>query len=240
MKRKENWRVKLKAKPDLLEQLSKEFGNPDLHFLQDSGYWFLESTYLNSEDHSEIYSTGEKLIDFLNHTLWLYAYRPNPIKSDGYFSLNQNGIWANEFLAVGVAVAPTRLIVCSNEIPSRKYFCLFAQNWKVKEALALFADASPDWISLFKIYETVRDDEPDIPTTQHGIAIIKEWVGEAENDRFFKTANWHRHSVFGKARGKLNEPPDHPMTLSEGQRFIRKMLITWLEYKSSIHPPKLM
>lgn len=238
MKRTEKWRVKLKAEPDLLEKLSKEFGNPDLHIFQDSDCWFLGSTYLDSEEHSEIYTTGEKLIDYLNQTLWLYAYRLNQIKSDGYYSQSRTGEWVNKFLAIGRAIASTMLIVHSNDTPDRKSFDVFVQNWKVKEALALFTNAQPDWITLFKIYETARDDEPDIPTTSDGIALIKKWAGEIENKRFFDTANWHRHSVFGKTREKLNEPPDHPMSLSEGQQFIRKLLIAWLEYKSSILRPK--
>lgn len=234
MKHRKKWRVRLTAESELLRKLSEEFSNPELHIFQVSDCWFLESIYLDSENRSDTYSAGEKLIDFLNHTLWLYAYRPESIKSDGYFSPNADGVWVNQFTALGTAQALTKLIVYSHEIPSKNDFDLFAKNWKIKEALALLARPYPDWFTLYKIYEIVRDDEPDIPTTKYGEFLIKEWAGIDENDRFFSTAHWHRHSVFGKSRNKLNTPPHRPMSISEGERFIRVIFKKWLEFKREI------
>jgi len=231
MKHIKNWRVKLKAEAALLEKLSYEFKNPELYLFHDSNLWFLESSYFDSEMHSETYAIGEKLIDYLNHTLWLYAYRFKAIESDGYYSLNEKGEWVNDFLGFGQLVSPTRLIVRSNDIPDRKILAVFTQNLKVQESLSLFANTSPDWVTLFKIYETVRDDKSE---SEDGIALIKEWTGETDNKRFFDTANWHRHSAHGRFRKEPNKLPDNPMPLSEAQRFIRKMLMAWLDSKSSI------
>lgn len=227
----------LAAEPGLLRKLSEEFSNPELHIFRVADCWFLESIYLDSENRSDIYSTGEMLVDFLNHALWLYACRPESIKSQGYFSPDTEGVWVNQFFALGNAQAPTKLTVYSHDIPSKSDFDVFARNWKVKEALALLAAPSPNWFTLFKIYETVRDDEPDIPTTKHGEFLIKKWGGIDENDRFFDTANWHRHSVFGKRRGKLNKPPHHPMSISEGECFIRTILKSWLAFKREVQAP---
>jgi hypothetical protein len=69
LNRSEKWQIKLEAETSLLEKLSTEFCNPELRILHDSDCWFLESTYLNSDESSEIYANGEKLIDYLNHTL---------------------------------------------------------------------------------------------------------------------------------------------------------------------------
>jgi hypothetical protein len=234
VKRSEKWQIKLEAETSLLEKLSVEFSDPALHIFHDSDCWFLESTYLDSDKSSEIYATGEKLVDYLNHTLWLYAYRPNSIKSNGYCLLTSAGERVSKFLAIGKGTAPTRLIVYSNDIPGRNSFDLFSEHEKVRESLAFFNNAEIDWFTLYKIYETARDDEPDIPTTNDGIALIEKWGGIDENKRFFETANWQRHSVFGKIKGKLNKPADNPMTLSEAQRFVRTVLIAWLEHKSTI------
>lgn len=230
----EKWRVRLKAELALLSKLSEEFSSSELLILQVKDCWFLESIYLQPESRTDLYNAGETLIDFLNRTLWLYAYKLEPIKSDGYFSSDGDDVWTNRFTAVGTITAPARLIICSNEIPNQHDFDLFAKNLKVKEALALLANPSPDWFTLFKIYEIVRDDEPDIPTTKDGIRLIKNWTGADENLRFFKTANWHRHSVFGKTKDKLNEPPRRPMSLPDGARFIRTLLKKWLKLKREI------
>lgn len=234
MKCAEKWQIKLKAEPNLLEKLSGEFRDPELHIFHDSDLWYLESTHLDSDESSEIYRRGEELIEFLNHTLWLYAYRPNSIQSNGYCLLTGAGERVLKFLAIGPSIAHTKLIICSNDIPSRKSLDLFSKHEKVREALAFLSKAEIDWFALYKIYETARDDEPDIPTTEDGIALIKKWAGVDDNKRFFETANWHRHSVFGKIQGKLNKPAANPMTLSEAQRFIRTVLVAWLEYKSTI------
>jgi hypothetical protein len=207
----EKWQIKLKAEPYLLENLSVEFCNPELHIFRDSDCWFLESTYLDSDESSEIYGAGEKLIDYLNQTLWLYAYRPDSIQSNGYFLLSSIGERVSKFIALGPITAPTRLIGFSSDIPDRKTFDLFAQNWKVKESLALFNNSGVDWAVLIKIYETARDDEPDIPTSKEGRALIEKWVGAEDNRRFFETANWHRHSIFGKSKETPNKPANKPM-----------------------------
>lgn len=136
-----------------------------------------------------------------------------------------------KFIAIGKITAPTLLIVSSDEIPSRNGFNLFTQNLKVKESLTLFNNAGIDWFTLYKIYETVRDDEPDIPTSKVGRSKIKQWGGENEYDRFYKTANWHRHSAFGKHNEKPNAKPINLMSVNEAQEFMRKVLIAWLQYK---------
>lgn len=230
----ENWQVKLDADPDLLEKLSGEFRNPELRIFHNSDCWYLESIHLDSNERSEIYRRGEELIEYLNHALWLYAYRPASIKSNGYCLLIGGKEPVIQFLAIGPSTAPTRLIVYSNDIPSRDSLDLFSQHDKAREALAFFNNVEIDWFTLYKIYETTRDDESDISTTKDGIALIEKWAGVDENKRFFETANWQRHSVFGKTHGKPNKPAENPMSLSEAKRFIRTLLIKWLEHKATI------
>jgi len=229
VERTEIWQIKLKAEPSLLEKLSSEFCNPELRLFHDSNCWFLESLRLDSEEHSEIYKEGERLISFLNQTLWLYAFRLNSIQSNGYYLLTSAGERECKFLAIGKAIAQTRLIVYSNEIPCKKSFDLLMKDEKVSEALALFNNAELDWITLYKIYETVRDDKPNNSTsTDYKNLIDPEWK------RFRDTANYqHRHSMFSKKAKK----PENPMSLSEAEQFIRKTLIAWLEDKTKIKIP---
>lgn len=224
VKRTEIWQIKLQAEPSLLEKLSSEFCNPELRLFHDSDCWLLESLRLHSKDHSEIYKEGERLVSSLNQTLWLYAFRLNPIQSNGYYLLTSSGERECKFLAIGKAIAPTRLIVYSNEIPRKKSFDLLMKDEKVSEALALFNNAELDWVTLYKIYETVRDDKPnDSTSTDYKNLIDQEWP------RFRDTANYrHRHSMFRKKAKK----PDNPMSLSEAKQFIRKTLIAWLEDKT--------
>lgn len=231
MNRSEKWQIKLEAETSLLGKLSAEFCNPELRIFHDSDCWFLESTYLNSDDSSEIYTNGEKLIDYLNHTLWLYAYRPNSINSNGYYLLASTGERVMKFLAIETITAPIRLIVYSNDIPSRISLDLFSAHEKVREALAFFNKAEIDWFTLYKIYETVRDDDPNSPVSAAYKALIDEaWNLKKDSKRFRDAANWHRHSAFNKK----NERPVNPMTLSEAKQFVRQVLINWLEHKSTI------
>jgi hypothetical protein len=226
------WQINLKAEPSLLEKLSVEFCNPELHIFRDTECWFLESTYLDSDESSEIYETGEKLIDFLNQTLWLYAYKSDSIQSNGYYLLNGDEKRICKFLACGGQIsAPTLLIVQSNTIPSRNGFDLVVRTEKVRASLALFNNQNIDWFTLFKIYETIRDDDPLLGVTKDCKTLIDEkWSSKQDSKRFRDTAHWHRHSMFRKT----SEKPIHPMSLSEAQNFIRRLLISWLEHRSTI------
>lgn len=228
MKHTEIWQIKLQADPSLLEKLSSEFCNPELRLFHDSDCWLLESLRLQSKVYSEIYEEGERLIDYLNQTLWLYAFRLNPIQSNGYYLLTGSGERECKFLAIGKAIAPTRLIVYANEIPSKKSFDMLMKDEKVSEALALFNNTEIDWVTLYKIYETVRDDKPNNSTsTDNKNLIDKEWP------RFRDTANyWHRHSMHRKKAKK----PDNPMSLSEAKQFVRNTLIAWLKDKTESKP----
>src|SRR3569832_663004 len=100
---------------------------------------------------------------------------------------------------------------------------------KVSEALALFNNAELDWITLYKIYETVRDDKPNNSTSTDYKNLI-----DPERKRFRDTANYqHRQSMFSKKAKK----PENPMSLSEAEHFISKSLFSLLVDKTIIINP---
>jgi hypothetical protein len=131
--RAEKWQIKLEAETSLLEKLGVEFSKPELRIFHDADCWLLESTHLDATEQSEIYRRGEELIAYLNHTLWLYAYRTDSIKSNGYCLSTGVGERVIKFLAIGTITAPIRLTVSSNDIPSRNSLDLFSAHEKEQE-----------------------------------------------------------------------------------------------------------
>ena len=108
----------------------------------------------------------------------------------------------------------------------------------MKYVFRLFeSDSQLDWFSLFKIYETIRDDpmHSDIPkkVRDAGIERIKQWISTEQNDNFRHTANkLHRHSAFAKQTNSRNYiEPEREMSLSEGNNLILGVIKNWLEWK---------
>lgn len=92
------------------------------------------------------------------------------------------------------------------------------------EALTRLGD-SPDasWVDLYKIFEVLRDAAGGQPALQRRVGLTKPEVS-----RFTLTANHPdgggdlaRHARLGA------EPPANPMSVAEGQQFIRHLIASW-------------
>lgn len=128
--------------------------------------------------------------------------------------------------------------VSNNKPAPNAWYELWEKQDHVKYVFRLFdSDSQLDWFSLFKIYETIRDDpmHSNNPkgVTKAGIKRIKKWISTEENDNFRHTANkFHRHSEFAtKPNGERYIEPEKEMSLSEGNNLIRGLIKNWIEWK---------
>jgi hypothetical protein len=90
---------------------------------------------------------------------------------------------------------------------------------------AHFLNAEKSWANLWKSFELIRD------ANGGGQALTdRGWTTQSELERFRRTANTYaavgdeaRHAILAEV------PPSHPMTLEEGEGYIRRMLTRWLD-----------
>jgi hypothetical protein len=234
-----SWEVKLKGDSLFLNELSKEYCSPELCIkAREEEYFLTSNNFSQFSDESELYLKGIELIEFINASSKIFSYKHKPIESDGFWSIDE-GIRKNEFIAIGDSTLFFTQVVCKNDPASapKEWYQIWEEQDRVKYVFRLFDSNSPlDWFSLFMIYETIRDDpmHSDIPkkVRDTGIKKIKDSSSESKNESFRNTANWYRHSSFGKKQnGKNHTKPEIEMTLLEGNNLIRDLINMWMEWK---------
>ena len=232
-----NWEVKLKGDSSFLHELSKECCFPELCVKLIEGDYFLSSNMFSLlSDKSEISEKADRVIQYINASSKLSSNRHKPIKPDGFWS-SDKGVRKYEFGATGQLSISFHNIIIENNPAPKEWYSLWEEDDRIKYVVRLFdSNLLLDWFSLFMIYETIRDDPmyADNPkkAAKIGLEKIKESLLEKNTD-FFETANWSRHSDFGKTRGKENVLPEKEITLSEGNDLIRDLIKNWLKWKSS-------
>jgi hypothetical protein len=85
----------------------------------------------------------------------------------------------------------------------------------IAEALRIWGGQNHDWFNLYKVFEII-ESRCDIQ-------------GE-ERTRFTWTANHQKAAGEGARHARMKtQPPPNPMTLSEGDAFIERIFLVWIE-----------
>lgn len=92
---------------------------------------------------------------------------------------------------------------------------LALSNPTVMSGLTYLAES--DWVGLWKAYEIVRR------AAGGEDALIAKWTTKADASRFRQTANYEQRHADG-----VVAKPSSPMTLAEGQSYVRSILNQWL------------
>ncbi|MDD5296615.1 MAG: hypothetical protein PHU46_06855 [Rhodocyclaceae bacterium] len=201
---------------------------------------FLKSDTLNKlSDRARVYETAVGFVEFINASSKVYSNRDKSLDLEGFWLVDADGSRRRDFIAVGAVSGRIILIVQGNDVAPKDWYSLWQSNENVKYVFRLFIGSSLlDWASLYMIYETIRDDPQYHVGNRNGVENIASWTSPQQNSDFFETANWYRHSDFGKTKGKRNVRPLREMSLSAGNDFIRAIVTHWLNCKSTNSPPE--
>lgn len=227
------WEIKLKAEPRFLEPLPKCYVNSNLQVIESDKEYFIRSNrFCKITDKEVLYEYGESLVHFLNVSYQI-TYQVDPeIVSNGYYSYEENGERKLIFQAIGSAFLSVKQVVfCLDKSLESKWFKIWENNENVRDVYRLLS-GTVDWFCLFKVYETIRDDE-SFGSAKKGIEMIIKWSELSENDSFFRTANYHRHAMFSKYKGRENSSTAHNMNIEVAEIYVHKILTKWMEWKSS-------
>ena len=233
-----NWEVKLKGDDVFLKELAEEYVEPEISVTFHKEGYFLKSEEFNQlGERSELFEKAGNILEFINASSKVFANKLGAVEPDGFWVVDSNGERKEELFGVGIASVQFQNILMGIGVAPKEWYQIWKSNEAVKYVFRLLlSETLLDWFSLFKIYETIRDDDGHLSASRKGIEKIESWTSVEQNKIFHKTANWHRHTVFGKSKGKVNEKPLIEMTLSEGNNYILGLTKVWLVEKAKQTP----
>jgi hypothetical protein len=239
------WMVRLTGDVIDLQNLAHEVNSSILSIINEeegeANYYYLKSLGWNSlTDSEEVREKAEKLLRFINNLASVERKGFRTVSYDCIVKVEDKQTRRYHYyirpksIEVGrVYVGRPKLTVYDSEgnivesprLPSFIELALpiILNNSNVAKATRLWSDKDHDWGNLYKIWEVIRDDD------KNGTS---QWVTKAQFTRFTHTAN-SPHAVGDDARHGTTkqEPPKEPMTLDEGENFIRGLLHQWIRSK---------
>lgn len=217
-----SWKVVLTGNKVVLEYLSNTINDKELSIVKENKDFILKSEcFDSSSDYREVRAKVLELLSSVNAVLLLFIqsydklnYRIYELKEDGRQS-SWNSIHANPdefYLETLSSLSEEYNIIRDCRKLSEEYD-------NVRDVFQLINSDFDTWYTLYKVHEYLTRVEKFTPVFE-GIDYNKE------SKRFKQTANSHRH-----ADKNANPPPDNPMPLYKAKKFIKDILIQWIDIK---------
>lgn len=229
------WCIRIEGDEGFLVALSARYARSELTIAAEGESYLLSSTHLEKlPSNLMVYETGESLIEYLNASSKIVNAQHLPLKSNGYFEIINDGRFVYRFHALGGISLPIKLSVVSNGLPAQDFVEIYMRCDRVKFVLTEFNKISLDWFEFFNIHEAVFSDSDVCEIFGSTQKAVELWSSKQDNSRFLGTANWYRHSKFGRTGGRSSRPPTNPMSTSEAENFIRRIVLAWLNLKLEV------
>jgi len=233
-----NWLVRLKGEKFDLEDLPSLLRSPELTVIEEKGSYYLKSSDFDSlSSVDEVRECAITIIEMLNDAVKFQIHNFRGVSEDGVTIIKEDGsrhhsVYLGGSIAARVKVSAT--VTTSNGTqqiapqPSNveSWLSLAKGDKDVADALHFFRENT--WISLYKVYEIIRDD-----VGKNDVIIRNGWVTRKELNRFNYTAQ-SRAALGDAARhaAKKFQPPPKPMPFHEAESLIRGVLLSWFRSKA--------
>ena len=233
-----NWLVRLKGEKFDLEDFPSLLRSPEHTVIEENGSYYLKSSDFDSlSSADEVRERAIAIIDMLNGAMKLHIHDFRGVFEDGVTIIKEDGsrhhsVYLGGSIAARVKVSAT--VTTSNGTqqiapqPSdvESWLSLAKGDKAVADALHFFRENT--WISLYKVYEIIRDDVGgEEAITTNG------WATKKRLKRFTRTAQ-SRAALGDYARhaSKKYTPPAQPMPIHEAESLIRGILLSWFRSKA--------
>ena len=233
-----NWLVRLKGEKFDLEDFPSLLRSPEHTVIEENGSYYLKSSDFDSlSSADEVRERAIAIIDMLNGAMKLHIHDFRGVFEDGVTIIKEDGsrhhyVYLGGSIATRVKVSAT--VTTSNGTqqiapqPSdvESWLSLAKGDKAVGDALHFFRETT--WISLYKVYEIIRDDVGgEEAITTNG------WATKKRLKRFTRTAQ-SRAALGDYARhaSKKYTPPAQPMPIHEAESLIRGILRSWFRSKA--------
>ena len=233
-----NWLVRLKGEKFDLEDFPSLLRSPEHTVIEENSSYYLKSSDFDSlSSADEVRERAIAIIDMLNGAMKLHIHNFRGVFEDGVTIIKEDGsrhhsVYLGGTIAARVKASAT--VTTSNGTqqiapqPSdvESWLSLAKGDKAVADALHFFRENT--WISLYKVYEIIRDD-----VGKNDVIIGNGWVTRKELSRFNYTAQ-SRAALGDAARhaAKKFQPPPKPMPFHEADSLIRGVLLSWFRSKA--------
>jgi hypothetical protein len=226
------WRASLDGHSFDLADLPGMFTSPGLRVVQDESEYFLESSTFEVLDESTaVYGEARRLVPMINGAARLRSSSHRNVDVGHVIELTPDGPKRHAVVLPVTLTARTKVnavIVRVGEAgpapppagsrDEDKWMELAVQDDKVAKVLRWWGNKPHDWFNLYKVFEILQDK-----VTQN------QWASRNEVGRFTRTANHEQAAGEGARHARSRTvPPARPMTLSEADAFVERLVVEWL------------
>lgn len=231
----QNWLVRLKGEEFDLEILLPLLHSTKLSIIKENNSYYLKSSDFGSlKLADEVRESAIAIIKRLNGATMLFNHNFHSISEDGVLLVEKNGkrcfhLYLEGSIKIRSRVSANLKATTSNGIQQIDPQYSTVESWinlakndkTVADALHFFKKGT--WISLYKVYEIIKDD---IGSHQ---AIIKSGFAKKQKLKQFTQIAQSRAALGDDARHASNKyiAPVQPMSIDDAKSFIREILINW-------------
>lgn len=231
------WIVALTGDETDLKELAKVWNRPDLTIERNEVSYVLKSTHFVSlTSDREVREKAHELLVPLNAGIKLELGALKTIEIANTIQINPDGtrmialsakacVHVRAFAAISVIESDGTNIIHHPADSTVTIVKLSQSDPTVQKVCQYLNQDFNSWHTLYKIYELIETDG-FLPIQRGGIHRRKA-------DLFRRTANNPSSSGLNSRHAIDDSPPEKPMSLSEGQEFIKLILHEWLETKRS-------
>jgi len=232
------WRVELVGDKLDLKEVQKQLPSGKYQVIEEEDKFYLKSpAFVDLKDSTEVREKAEEIVALLNGAAKLTIGLIKPITINGLVGIKDDGkkdvfVTVSNSVTIRYKILSPTILVSPNSSPPEKskvqrFLELAERDDKVAQTLKIInKNTKMDYYPLlYNLFEIVQGDMGS-KITEMG------WASKNEIERFSQTAVSPK--ILGlEARHAVQKhlPPKKPMFLPEARRFIRELLLKWLEYK---------
>lgn len=238
-----DWTVTLNGDEHDLQELAKVCNSPELTIEKDATSYVLRSSHFEGliSDQEVREKTNELLIP-INAGIKLELGASKPIQIEHTVCINPDGkrmihVVCCETIAIRAScciesiTSDGKKIIYNPADPVIPLFVISQSDQAVTTVCQYINQDFRSWPTLYKIYEIIKDD---------GFPPLQEKTKNQDEGKYCKKAALFRRTANNPSASGLNSrhaiddsPPEKPMSLSEGQEWIKLIIREWLETKKN-------
>ena len=231
------WLIRLEGDHADLQDLPFLFTADDLTVTEEAGAFYLKALELNGIDNvAAVVARAKLLLQFISAAAAFHFNSFSTLDIGDLILVDENGVRRGHmYLAPATGLneqfVGTTLddgtFVPANRSRNVDYLVRLSMKFReVADSLQFFQEDS--WVSLFKVYEIIRDDlggdNKLFQTKWTTKAILSRFTHTAQSKLVLGAEARHARKKFGA--------PKVPMSKFEAHYFIRELLLTWMRTKS--------
>jgi hypothetical protein len=228
------WYVQILGDNSDLQELSKSLNSPELCISQEDQKYVLKSSNFDQlKNAADVRKRAEEILSLLNGTAKLALGTQQLLILDAVVKVSDDGkkvtvrflsdtMYGRSSTSTSLKTTDGKVQITHPADPIPVWIKTAQINNTVATVFRLIGASALNWIDLYKVYEIIESDVGG----KDKIA-DNGWATKGQIKLFTQTAQAYRH-------GKLKnyKPPKKPMTLSEAESLIKRILRSWLRAKS--------